>query len=138
MPTVCLNGFSVVRVCSAFAFLFGAAMRDFCNSVLTGRLHGALLRRKKIVLLSKDVFKSEVCAVHIKYNKKTAFEAIKSGFLSTFCTKVTKILLQIVRQTIIVRDIRFFSKSTPSTFTSTTSPTFTTSNGCFTNFLFVS
>ena len=36
---------------------------------------------------------------------------------------------------IIDRPIRFFGMSTLRTFTSTISPTLTTSNGCFTNFL---
>lgn len=39
---------------------------------------------------------------------------------------------------IMVSWMRFFATSTLITFTSTTSPTLTTSNGCFTNFLFVS
>ena len=55
------------------------------------------------------------------------------SYLKAFFCKTFPLFVQC--QIIMVREMRFFCKSTPSTFTSTTSPTFTTSNGCLTNFL---
>ena len=57
----------------------------------------------------------------------------KSVILEGIFCKIFPLFVQC--QIIMVREMRFFCKSTPSTFTSTTSPTFTTSNGCLTNFL---